>query len=715
MSEPLSLSGVELRRHDDAAYPVAGSEFEPYAHQQELRDLFRTEESFLAVNDSPTGGGKTISWLAPVVESGEHTLAVYPTNALIHDQEQSLRAEFDEKFSDTNLGEDTVLLTVTADTLRKEYAEAFPEADSNGDRLRLLLRREVSRTEKQVILLTNPDIFVMMRRHLYGREGDPGSEIRTLNEFETIVVDEFHRAGRKEQNTLLFLLDEMYDLEDIRCALSRIVLLSATPTDRLEQHFAEAMSPPYVRVTERTDTVERRPFPDEPTRGWGAVMPPVDLDVRSASTFGTVDELLGDDWEATREFAAREGKTVFILDGIREVDDVYGRLDAELGEQDVVRIDGFHRGNLESKLENFDVLVSNSAVEVGIDFTVDRLVFAAHNRASFLQRLGRLRTETECQPARCYVPSTVARDLEDLSPSQAVSREELAETLERAYRDPRDRESFDWRYSAAEAYHHIRRRERDAPPELADRIREHGWDRITAHFAASEAITRADVKRYADIIDGSIEDTLRWYRGDSLQALVYDRTGEARDPIRSYDLFYLLRHGDVTFYSRSEFERVVPAEHHGTIDSTAPYVAGFCTYDGTIPPNEDGYGRDVVLEATPEIYSWVNEEESTNVRTPRLVNNLSVDVNVTDGSRRLDSIEALREGMNELDLLCYVIDDRPVEAKNRYDLGPFFFLYGIQIADSLYSVALGTDALYLHCAVKDERGAERLERFGVDI
>jgi CRISPR-associated endonuclease/helicase Cas3 len=715
MSGPISLSGVELRRHGDPTYPVADSKFEPYAHQRELRDLFRTEESFLAVNDSPTGGGKTMSWLTPVVESGEHALAVYPTNALIHDQERGLRSEFDEKFPDTTLGEDTVLLTVTADTLRSEYAETFPEADSNGDRLRLLLYRKISRTEKQVILLTNPDVFVMMRRHLYGREGDPGSEIRTLNEFQTIVVDEFHRAGHKERNTLMFLLDEMYDLDDFRCALSRIVLLSATPTDRLERRFAEAMSPPYVRVTERTETVERRPFSDEPTPSWGAVMPPVDLDVRSASTFGTVDELLGDDWEATREFAAREGKTVFILDGIREVDDVYGRLDAELGEQDVVRIDGFHRGDLKRKLLNFDVLVSNSAVEVGINFTVDRLVFAAHNRASFLQRLGRLRTETECQSARCYVPSTVARELESHSRSEAVSREELAETLGRAYRNPRDRESFDWRYSAAEAYHHIRRRERDAPPGLAERIRERGWERITDHFATSEGITRADVERYADIIDGSVEDTLRWYRGDSLQVLVYDCTGEARDPIRSYDLFYLLRHGDVTFYSRSEFERVVPAEHYGTIDSTVPYVAGFCTYDGTIPPNEDGYGRGVVLEATPEIYGWVNEEESTNVRTPRIVDDLSVDVNVTDGSRRLDGIEALREGMDELGLLCYVVDDRPGKAKNRYDLGPFFFLYGIQIADNLCSIALGTDALYLHCAVKDEREAGGLERFGVDI
>ncbi|WP_306057015.1 type I-D CRISPR-associated helicase Cas3' [Natronococcus wangiae] len=715
MNETLSLSGVELRRHASADYPVADPAFKPYAHQRELLELFRTEESFLAVNDSPTGGGKTMSWLAPVVESGEHALAVYPTNALIHDQERNLRSEFAENFPDTRLGEDTKILTVTADSLRMEYAEEFPDADSNGDRLRRLLRREIYYREKQVILLTNPDIFVMMRRGLYGREGNPGSEVRALNEFGTIVVDEFHRAGRKEQNTLLFLLDEMYDIDDYRCGLSRIVLLSATPTDWLEQRFVDAMSPPYIRVTDQHEDTERRSFADSPTSGWGAVMPPVELDVRTSSTFGTVDELLGDDWEETREFAARDGKTVFILDGIREVDDVYSRLNAELDDQEVVRIDGFHRGDLESKLACFDVLVSNSAVEVGIDFTVDRLLFSAHNQASFLQRLGRLRTETESQSARCYVPSIVSVALEGLSETDTIPRTALIDTLTEAYRDPRDRKSFDWRYSAAEAAHHIRKRTWNANPELADRIRERGWERITDHFAPDEGLNRSDVERYVDIIDGPIENTLQWYRGDSLQVLVYDRTGDSHDPLRSYDLFYLLRHGDVRFYSRSTFEEIVLNEHQYAIRNSASFVVGFCTYDGTIPPNEDGYGRDVVLRATPEIYSWLDQEDRTNTRTPRVVNDLSVDVRVNDGSRRIDTIENLRDGMDELELLCYIVDQPPWEVANQYDLGPFFFLYGIQVRDELRSIAIGTDALFLHCAVKDEHEAGGLERFGVDI
>ena len=715
MTAIIPLSGVKLRRHTDPSYPVADAAFEPYAHQQDLRELFAARESFLAVNDSPTGGGKTMSWLAPVVERGEHALALYPTNALIHDQERNARAEISEKFPETEIGEDAKILTVTADTLRGEYAQRFPEATTNGTRLRRLLREEIYHGNTQVILLTNPDIFVMMRRSLYGRPGNPGAKIRALNEFGTVVVDEFHRAGRKEQNTLLFLLDEMYDSPKYRCALSRVVLLSATPTDWLEDRFESGTSPPYHRVTEQRDEIERRSFDDGPSPGWGAVMPPVKLDVRSASTFGTSEKLLGDDWDETYEFASKSGRTVFILDGIREVEDVYTRLDEKLDQQKVVRIDGFHRGDLESKLDRFDVLVSNSAVEVGIDFTVDRLVFSAHDRASFLQRVGRLRTETVRQSARCYVPSTVAATLNERAHTESLGRDELTRILEDAYHDPRDRESFDWRYSAAEAYHHLQRRTRDANPELEDEIRSEGWDRITAHFAPDSGLTRADLERYIDPIEDAVEDTLKWYRGDSLQVLVYDPASEGRETIRAYDLFYLLRHGDIEFYPREEFERVVPERHHAAIDNTAAYVTGFCTYHGVIPSNEEGYGRDVALEPTPEVYRWLKTEKDRKGRTPRIVDDLSVEVDVDDGSRRVDSIERLREEMTDLDILAYVVDDDPNAVKNQYDLGPFFFLYGLLTPDGLCSVALGTDALHLHCAVQDEAKSGDLERFGVDI
>jgi len=712
----LPLSGVELRRRDDSEYPVEDVKFKPYAHQQDLRELFQNSDEFLAVNDSPTGGGKTMSWLAPVVERGEHALAAYPTNALIHDQYNQLTDELAENFPER--GSDIAVLPITADTLRTRYAAEFPDTKTNGERLRALLRMYVYQREEPVLVLTNPDILVMMQRHIYGRTGDPGSRVRELNEFETVVVDEFHRAGRKEQNTLLFLLDEMYDLPGFRCALSKIILLSATPTTRLEHRFEKAMSAPYHRMTSGRETIEQRPFDETPTNGWGAVMPPVDLDIRSASTFDTASELLGEDWDDTKAFARQPGRTVFILDGIHEVDEVYTRLSNALNDRTIVRIDGFHRGDIEEKLDGFDVLVSNSAVEVGIDFSVDRLVFSAPDRASFVQRLGRLRTESEAQPARCYVSPTVAASLSEIEQNRRVSRAQLIETLEDAYHDPREFESFDWRYSAAEAYHHIKYRARDANSERAEEIREDGWERILRHFGGGDPpLTRSDVEAHTAVIDTAVERTLQWYRGGSLQALVYDRTPGPDDPIKTYDLFYLLRHGDVEFFSRTRFDEIVPDEYDDDVSHLAPYVTGYCTYDGTIETNNDGYGRSVRLAAISDIYSWLRAADGADeeTRKPRELDGIGIDVD-PDGADRITSIEHLRDGMGEdLDVLCYAVEKHPRQVKNQYDLGKFLFLYPLTVGDEQWCAALGIDALYLHCAVQESQNAVDLESLGIDL
>lgn len=716
MSSPLSLSGVELQRHDDPEYPVEDPRFEPYAHQQDLRDLFQSSDEFLAVNDSPTGGGKTMSWLAPVVERGEDALAVYPTNALIHDQYNQLTNELAENFPER--GSDTTVLAITADTLRTRYAAEYPDANTNGERLRALLRTYVYQREDPVLVLTNPDILVMMRRHIYGRRGDPGSRVRQLNEFETVVVDEFHRAGRKEQNTLLFLLDEMYDLPKYQCALSKIILLSATPTTHLEHRFEKAMSASYHRMTSERETIEEQPFDNGPTDGWGAVMPPVDLDIRSASTFDTASELLNEDWEDTESFARQPGQTVFILDGIHEVDTVFTRLSNALSDQTVVRIDGFHRGDLEEKLDGFDVLVSNSAVEVGIDFSVDRLVFSAPDRASFVQRLGRLRTESDPQSARCYVSSEVAASVSEIRHDGRVPRTQLIETLEDAYNDPREFESFDWRYSAAEAYHHIEQRARDANSERSEEIREDGWERILQHFGGGDPpLTRSDVGAHVDVINTAVERTLQWYRGGSLQALVYDRTPGTDDPIKTYDLFYLLRHGDVEFFSRAEFDKIVPDKYDGDVSHLASYVTGYCTYDGTIETNDDGYGRSVRLEAIAEIYGWLRAANGADAETrkPRELDGIGIDVD-PDGADRITSIELLRDEMREdLNVLCYAVEKHPRQVKNQYSLGKFLFLYPLTVGDEQWCAALGIDALYLHCAVQESQNAVDLESLGIDL
>lgn len=701
----LHLNGVALKQHQEPYL----FQYDPYAHQLSLQGLIRDDAGFVAINDSPTGGGKTSSWLAPALEERIDTIAIYPTNALVIDQTEQISNELDA------VNHEVSVLTVTSNHLADKRSEFGLQ--SNGAVLDRWFSK-VRRSSQQVVLLTNPDIFVMCCRDLYH------NPTRSYKRFPLIVVDEFHRAGRKEQNTLRYLLDELYDRDRTKHRLEKIVFLSATPDEKQERRFERAMSAPYHRITEDNEN-ERRPFSHDTDPGWRGVMPPVDLEVRSAPTFGTADELLGDDFEEMITFCRNHSdsgdgdRIAIILDGIHEVARVFEQLDENL-ERRVERIDGFHSENKKEKLAEFDVLVSNSAVEVGIDFELDRLVFAGHNRASFLQRLGRLRSKTNRCRARCYVPHAIARELEDYHGSN-LSRSKLDSVLEDVYPEPRQPNSFGWRYSAPEELRHLDHRLQNMSSDQKESVVRDAEDRIKRHFTDGDNadLVNSDLKRMKDSLNWKVLSKLQWYRGDSIQALVYDRPEET---LRTYDLFYLLRYGRVEFFDRRRFGRIVPDEFEADISRKERYVDGFCTYDGTIETTDEGLGRSVSFSG-PRLAEWLNEIPVDRNRIPRVINGVKLSVSPRNGQPRVRTLDVLNERLqtrserssdNSGGLLCYPVSMRSSLVKERYNLGDFFFLYPVTLqGQTSHSLALGTDALYLHCHVLEE--AEQSEGDGGDF
>jgi CRISPR-associated endonuclease/helicase Cas3 len=681
----LDLTGVALQTYDDDYF----FDFDPYAHQLELLRLFRDSDRFVAVNDSPTGGGKTSSWLAPVLDDARDAIAIYPTNALIEDQKAAI-----DRIATNEVDHEVAVLKATASSI-DEISDQF-NADSKGAILDNWLRKK-RRSADQRILLTNPDIFVMMRRDLYNKK------IREYKNFEVAVVDEFHRADRKEQNTLRFLIDEMQSEDDDIVALSQVAFLSATPDARQERLFKRAMEAPYHRVT-NSDSEERRSFVDPPGEDWVGVMPPVELDVRTASTFSTADILLNEA-EDTLSFC-RNGRTVIILDGIHEVSRIHSWLDEQLDSQ-VERIDGFYSRNKTKKLKNFDVLVSNSAVEVGIDFNVDRLLFAGPDRNSFLQRLGRLRKENNFHQARCYVPQSVA-DMFSAHEGETVTREQLDHIVAEAYPEPRDPETFDARYSAAEAFDHLDHRLQNAPPDEVDAIKSETVDRIERHFqvGTDTEFSLRDMEAFTKTLDWRILTALQWYRGDNIQSLVYDRK---RDQVTTYDMFYLLRYGDVEFLDRHEFEEIIPDNQKKHLDHYGRYVEGFCKYDGIIQTNEEGFGRNVFFTGGV-LHQWIDGTTDRS-RKPQMKSGFKLDVDPNGTGSRVPSISKVNDKLRERrskdgiesGLLCYPVNGYPSRVKRQYNLNEFFFLYPVRVqGQEVHSLAIGTDALYLHCHIIEQ-------------
>jgi len=234
--------------------------------------------------------------------------------------------------------------------------------------------------------------------------------------------------------------------------------------------------------------------------------------------------------------------------------------------------------------------------------------------------------------------------------------------------------------------------------------------RIKRHFldGTDMSFRHDDLRRAKESIDWELLDGLQWYRGDSVQALVYDRL---EDTVRTYDLFYLLRYGNVEFHTREEFEQIVPAEFSDDIARKARYVDGFCTYRGTIRTTEEGWGRSVAFSG-PRLTEWFNGVGANQNRMPRVLGGIKLTAEPSNGQPRIPSLSVLNERLQSRrentpgdggGLLCYPVSMAPKVVKERYGLGDFFFLYPVALqGETEYSLAIGTDALYLHCHVLEE-------------
>lgn len=678
------LDGISLRTLE-----VDYLGFQPYEHQYQSEELINGENGFFCFNCSPTGSGKTLSWLKPALEKGMDVVAIYPTNALISDQVDNANQVINDHFA--GMGHKVIRITSSSIYERRQELYAGEANVSNGTIIAHLIERSLDKSGSTIVM-TNPDIFTLIMKDMY-RDKYLSS---LMNHFEMIVVDEFHLADIKQKNSILFLLHCMYSLQPSVSRTNKFYFLSATPDDTVVERIRDAIGVDPIVIKHSGVAIGRN---ERAEGGYRAVMPPVDLGIRGGRVFGTFEELCGEHLEDTTRFCA-EGRTVIMLDGIHEVDVLYNELVKNVSTMRVERIDGFHRGDLGEKLKRFDILVSNSSVEVGIDFDVDQIIFTGYNKSSLIQRLGRLRNrEGECK-AICYTPKRIADHLNGIS--RKMNRDQFKLELDGIFADASDPASFTWRYSPIEAYDYATvvasKLPSDRRSEYAELIRE----RINKHFyhPFGMKLGGKDLERMKQWVRRDVIENLRAYRGSDIQLMVYDKT-EGEGEVKLYTMFYLLRWGNVEFMDKARFLKTIPEEHRDFVTKYERFVSGFCVYRG-----KNDEPRSIYLKAdSPALFSVVNTPEST--RMPEVLNGFTVH---TSKGPKEHSISQLNETLSEKEMLCEIVDGDPYEKKTLYNLGDFFFLYPLYASGKEYSVAFGNDALYMDCFLKDRRDHER-ERF----
>ncbi len=673
------LDGISLRTLDN---DYLG--FRPYEHQYQSEKLIKKDRGFFCFNCSPTGSGKTLSWIKPALDKGMDVIAIYPTNALISDQVDNANQMIRDHFA--GMGHEIICITSSSIYERRQEMYGGEANVSNGKIIAHLIERSLDRSGSTIVM-TNPDIFTLIMKDMY-RDKYLSS---LINHFEMVVMDEFHLADIKQKNIMLFLLHCLHDLPSNIALTAKFYFLSATPDDTVIRRIREAIGVDPIVIESSGIAVGRN---ERVKDGYRTVMPPVDLSIRSGKIFSTFEMLCGENLKDTLDLCEQR-KTVIMLDGIHEVDVLYNELVDNDNGMSIERIDGFHRGDLEVKLNHFDILVSNSSVEVGIDFKVDQIIFSGYNKSSFIQRLGRLRNRSDECKAICYTPKQISDHLNGIH--QRFTRDQFKSELNNIFENASEPTSFTWRYSPVEAYDYalnvaskLPKVERSAYAGLTiGRINKHFYTPFGMKFGHS------DLERIKQFIRKDVIEEMRSYRGSNIQLMVYDTT---ENRVKMYTMFYLLRWGEIEFMNMAQFLKMISEEGRDFVKKHERFTSGFCIYRG-----KNKEPRSIYLKAnSPELFAVVNTPESA--RMPEIQSGFTVQISK---GPKIHSISHLNDTLSKKRMLCMIADGNPYEKKILYNLSDFFFLYPLYASGKEQSVAFGNDALYMDCLLKDRREHER--------
>lgn len=422
-----------------------------------------------------TGTGKTRAAMLPVLKRGEWAMAVYPTNELLRDQVRAV-ATFSRQE-----GVDSLVLTpvvwnqpdvvsrysradvilVPIDGRLLDQWQKVMSCTERGEIIRRLID-----PDKPKIVFTNPDILFLILSLQYHAE-----PLEALRRYGTLIIDEFHLYQGVELAHALIMVDMARGLGFFR----RLILLSATPHPEVMMLLERLFRPTVIDT--HTMAVERS------TERWRTAMHAVDV---------TPIQVVGDD--PVEVLVSQLISLKPELERLRDAnpDDDYlpavvivNSVLSAIRLEDRLVENGFCRESLaiirglsnkairetKSKL----LALGTSAIEIGVDFRCDILLFEASEAASFLQRFGRVGRHGKGK-AIVLTPPNAFQGMKDL-PS-VIRREDFEERVHAWYPSATVRPWFTTTElglitvrTMAENLIAMVARDRQTPPELLNTLR----------------------------------------------------------------------------------------------------------------------------------------------------------------------------------------------------------------------------------------------------
>jgi CRISPR-associated endonuclease/helicase Cas3 len=693
-----------------------------HGHQLEMQRVMQRGEPEVVVNSNPTGAGKTLSWVAPTIRSGERgdgwiVVATYPTNTLVSDQAAAIREYLERYYTSeyaTDLNIEAVQtpsgidLTTEGDTFAleervKTVSGATTRGEATSDALEAAFdeAQAASVCGLPTILLTTPDTVTLLAANRF----ESRDLAAFLNHADRIVIDEFHLSNPRGERLLPFHLDIIMRLSDRRF-LKQLVFLSATPkADYL--HRLERIFDVHHVTTARDD--------GNINGGGYEILPPATLYVTSRRMFQNGQWLAEQADRLLKWHADSEGQLLVILDSVREVKTAAIALEDASDGRTVGRIYGWKTQGRQTVVDDADIIVANTAAEVGVDFpNVTRLVCSAYDPASAIQRLGRMRARDaadDYELALITSPET-HNELCEAASDGALSRGKVDAVADRTL----DTVSVAPYYEllcggyAQFLYEEVTDRplQELATPEAQAHYRSAVFDHFggTLDQIGEGSIRNADafwdfltqiVKLYDRDRTFPLFEEMHTFRPSSLSVVVLDTT-DSEEPVLTYDLGYLLRYGRGRFVQgrdelRSEYESVfgrpLRDDEKDLLNAASRFVCGYFVFTGTREtPRQYGltqYGR---------VASWRKQwSRARHSCQPEVLHEPRISLSEPDLAVPKDAIDL------EDRVLAQYIGCPTREARLRYRLGPYASVLPLGDNDSL---ALWQDAILVHATLMSD-------------
>lgn len=367
---------------------ITGVQTHLYPHQAAILNQWNVHDTFVLV--TKTGSGKTRAVALPILKHHESAVFVYPTNALIADQARAIQQlmhdehitflEWTPANANEKLGnEEYALVQVSAPTL-ENFCKAW-HTSNKGEVLKRLLA-----SDKRKIVLVNPDILFLIFSLQYRGSAEA---IGYLQDYPTVVFDEFHLYNGVELAHALFMIYLARQMGTFK----RVVMLSATPNKEVRTHLECLLKPIEI------DTSMSVP---QTVIGERVVAHDVELQLIPMARNDTVETAKEKILELQNELyqlrvanteANKRGEyvpCVVILNSVVNaiaLEDALVETGISRGEIAPIRgLSARSSRDINGKL----LVIGTAAIEVGVDFQADYLLFEAGDAASFMQRFGRI-------------------------------------------------------------------------------------------------------------------------------------------------------------------------------------------------------------------------------------------------------------------------------------------------------------------------------------